>query len=219
MSITCYLVRSAGKSILVDTGFGPWRRPGFPRGRLDEALKNWRRSRGHRYQLSTHISTSTTPAGTSSRMPKASQRFLPQCPLLRPEGGMGVLDAATLCGGRSAPAPRAVCRASSSTLGGSNSCTWSRPSTRTSCTSGLPAHTGPRGHHQFVGREGDHVGDVSHHPVDFDHPDWSPGFDADPLLIGEDADSAVRIRDSRWPHVDGGSLAIPGERPDSPRRR
>ena len=39
MSVTCYLVRSAGKNILIDTGLGPRRRPGFPRGKLDESLK------------------------------------------------------------------------------------------------------------------------------------------------------------------------------------
>ena len=39
MSITCYLVRSAGWTLLIDTGLGPRRRPGFPVGRLDEALR------------------------------------------------------------------------------------------------------------------------------------------------------------------------------------
>ncbi len=38
MSITCYLLRSEGKTILVDTGLGNRRRPRFPVGRLDENL-------------------------------------------------------------------------------------------------------------------------------------------------------------------------------------
>ena len=39
MSITCFLIRSAGKNVLVDTGLGNRPRPGFPKGKLDEALK------------------------------------------------------------------------------------------------------------------------------------------------------------------------------------
>lgn len=39
MSITCYLVRSAGQTIIVDTGVGPRRRSGLPRGHLDDALQ------------------------------------------------------------------------------------------------------------------------------------------------------------------------------------
>ena len=39
MSITCYLLRSAGKNVLIDTGLGNRKRPGFPEGKLDESLK------------------------------------------------------------------------------------------------------------------------------------------------------------------------------------
>src|SRR5512140_3072101 len=39
MAISCYLVRSGGKTILVDTGLGNRKRPGFPRGHLDESLR------------------------------------------------------------------------------------------------------------------------------------------------------------------------------------
>ena len=38
-AITCYLIRSAGQLILVDTGIGPRKRPGFPAGHLDDALR------------------------------------------------------------------------------------------------------------------------------------------------------------------------------------
>lgn len=38
MSITTYLVRSAGKTILIDTGIGAKDRPFFPKGRLPDAL-------------------------------------------------------------------------------------------------------------------------------------------------------------------------------------
>src|SRR5256885_13826970 len=40
MSITTFLLRSAGKTILIDTGVGPRRRGGLPRGKLDVALAN-----------------------------------------------------------------------------------------------------------------------------------------------------------------------------------
>lgn len=40
MAITCYLVRSAGKNILIDSGIGSRRKPGFPLGHLDEAIAN-----------------------------------------------------------------------------------------------------------------------------------------------------------------------------------
>jgi glyoxylase-like metal-dependent hydrolase (beta-lactamase superfamily II) len=38
-AVTCYLIRSAGQLILVDTGIGPRKRPGFPAGHLDDALR------------------------------------------------------------------------------------------------------------------------------------------------------------------------------------
>lgn len=38
VSITCYLLRSAGKTYIVDTGVGPRRRSQLPRGHLDERL-------------------------------------------------------------------------------------------------------------------------------------------------------------------------------------
>ena len=38
MAITTYLVRSAGKTILIDTGIGAKDRPFFPKGRLPDAL-------------------------------------------------------------------------------------------------------------------------------------------------------------------------------------
>lgn len=37
-AVTCYLVNDGGRLILVDTGIGPRKRPGFPSGRLDQAL-------------------------------------------------------------------------------------------------------------------------------------------------------------------------------------
>ncbi len=38
-AVTCYLVNDGGRLILVDTGIGPRKRPGFPSGRLDHALQ------------------------------------------------------------------------------------------------------------------------------------------------------------------------------------
>src|SRR5437763_13529455 len=38
-AVTCYLIRADGQLILVDTGIGPRRRPGFPAGHLDDALR------------------------------------------------------------------------------------------------------------------------------------------------------------------------------------
>ena len=38
-AVTCYLLRSAGRLVLVDTGIGPRKRPGFPAGHLDGALR------------------------------------------------------------------------------------------------------------------------------------------------------------------------------------
>jgi glyoxylase-like metal-dependent hydrolase (beta-lactamase superfamily II) len=38
-AVTCYLIRSAGRLILVDTGIGPRKRTGFPAGHLDDALR------------------------------------------------------------------------------------------------------------------------------------------------------------------------------------
>jgi glyoxylase-like metal-dependent hydrolase (beta-lactamase superfamily II) len=32
------------------------------------------------------------------------------------------------------------------------------------------------------------IGDASHHPVQLDHPDWSPAFDADPTVSSKTRD-------------------------------
>jgi glyoxylase-like metal-dependent hydrolase (beta-lactamase superfamily II) len=39
MSITCFLVRSAGKTLLIDSGVGNRRRPNLPVGKLDDSLR------------------------------------------------------------------------------------------------------------------------------------------------------------------------------------
>jgi glyoxylase-like metal-dependent hydrolase (beta-lactamase superfamily II) len=39
MAITCFLIRSAGKTMLVDSGLGNRKRPGYPPGKLDESLR------------------------------------------------------------------------------------------------------------------------------------------------------------------------------------
>lgn len=190
MSVTCFLIRSGGRNVLVDTGLGPRRRPGFPQGKLDQALKAAGVDRADiDLIVNTHLHVDHTGWNTVDKpgggveffFPKArwkvqrvewdywmQSRFLddPGQPHLKetvePLRHSGRLDFAYM---EDAIDENLHFVAS-------------------------PGHT--PGHVCIgIASGGERaiiVGDASHHPVQLTHPDWSPTFDADPTLSAKTRD-------------------------------
>jgi glyoxylase-like metal-dependent hydrolase (beta-lactamase superfamily II) len=190
MSVTCYLLRSAGKNVLIDTGLGPRKRQGFPGGKLDEAIKNVGLTPAdidvviHTHLHIDHTGWNTFDAADGSRkifFPKA--RFLVQqvewdywlqpkfidnpayphlAETVEPLTNSGQLD---FMKGEQAIDENLVFVHS-------------------------PGHT--PGHVcigiQSAGEKAVIIGDASHHPAQLDHPDWSPSFDADPMVSAKTRD-------------------------------
>ena len=179
LSVTCFLVRSAGQTWLIDTGLGNRRRPNFPLGRLDEAL----RDAGvrpdeidhvvHTHLHVDHVGWNTVDGqhGPEPYFPKAEfhvqraewdfwmqPQFLEsgEHPHLR-ECVKPIENRVRLHEGEESLDEHLVFVAT-------------------------PGHT--PGHVSIgIASGGERaviIGDVSHHPVQLDHPDWSPVFDVDP---------------------------------------
>lgn len=209
MTITCFLVRSAGRTWLVDTGLGPRRRPSFPRGRLDQALREVGVGPEdvdavvHTHLHVDHVGWNTVESSAGTPRPyfpravhhvqRAEWEFW-----MRPEfldGGdhphlrecvVPVADRVQLHEGEVPLDAHLVFVAA-------------------------PGHT--PGHVAIGivsgGERGLIAGDVSHHPVQLDHPDWSPVFDVEPELA---AKTRARLFDEA---ADDGRLWMAGHWPDS----
>jgi glyoxylase-like metal-dependent hydrolase (beta-lactamase superfamily II) len=184
VSITCYLLRSAGKTILIDTGLGPRRRPGFPVGHLDDALAEAGVAPSeietiiHTHLHIDHVGWNFVPDENGNeraffpnarhliqqtewdywmvpeRMAQPDQPQLAECvEPLRNSGRVDFMD------GEKAIDENLVFVST-------------------------PGHT--PGHVavgiQSAGETAVIIGDASHHPMQLDHPDWSPTADWDPVM-------------------------------------
>ena len=195
MAITSYLVRSAGKNILVDTGLGNRRRPGFPIGHLDAALSQAGVAPTDiDIVLNTHLhidhvgwNTVDTEKGREIFFPNArfffQQRewdFWMTPEHLADPGNAHLVDCVqpltdsariTMVDGEQAIDEQLTFIAT-------------------------PGHT--PGHVSIgissSGERGVIVGDASHHPAQLLHPDWSPGFDSDPI-------QSAKTRDALFDHA------------------
>ena len=191
MAVTCYLVRSAGKNILVDTGLGSRRRPGFPVGHLDESLQGAGLAPSdidivvHTHMHIDHVGWNTVDAEDGSRrvfFPRA--RFLFQT--AEWEHWMQ---------------PKFLSEPSNAHL---VECV--EPLQAAGCAELVDAEYAVDEHISFLATPGHTpghvsigtfsageraviVGDASHHPVQLTHPDWSPPFDSDPELAGRTRDA------------------------------
>ncbi|GBD23296.1 N-acyl homoserine lactonase AiiA [bacterium HR29] len=209
MTITCFLVRSAGKTWLVDTGIGPRRRPNFPAGKLDQALREAGLGPAdidgviHTHLHIDHVGWNTVPGPDGAPQPyfpraehraqRAEWQFW-----MRPEHLEGdaqphlaecvapVADRFRLQDGEEAIDDHLVF---------------------------VPAPGHTPGHVAIgIASQGERaliVGDASHHPVQLDHPDWSPAFDVDPDLA---ARTRARLFDDA---ASDGRVWMAGHWPDS----
>lgn len=192
MAITCFLVRSAGKTVLVDTGLGPRKRPGFPRGRLPERLAEAGIAPAdidvvvHTHLHVDHVGWNTVdgedgkPAFFFPRAEHVVQQaewdhwMRPEF-LDRPEEHPHLLECVLPLkdSGR--------LRFTSAEQAFDEHLTFIS----------TPGHT--PGHVAIgvasAGERAVIAGDASHHPVQLAHPDWSPVFDADPALASKSRDA------------------------------
>ena len=181
-AVTCYLIRSGGQLILVDTGIGPRKRPGFPSGHLDEAL----REVGVRPEdigavVHTHLHIDHVGWNTFETADGRTEVFFPNATFVIQQAEWDFWMTPEML---SEPRNGAL-RECVEPL---------RDSGRLRLTQGeetfgehlvfisAPGHT--PGHVAVGIADGDEraiiVGDASHHPVHVTHPDWVTPLDWDP---------------------------------------
>jgi len=190
MSITCYLVRSGGKNILIDTGIGPRPRANFPQGRLPEALKDAGVDPAEiDIVVATHLHIDHVGWNTFEDEQGKTQVFFPKARFvvqqtewdhwMQPQ----FLEAPQQAHLRECVLPLQE-------TGQVELVTGEQPLDEHITFIPAPGHTPG---HVAIGlySQGERavvVGDASHHPVQLDHPDWSPNADSDPVLAGKTRD-------------------------------
>ncbi len=216
MSITCYLVRSAGATFLVDTGLGPRRRPGFPRGKLDESL----RQAGIAPEeidvvLNTHLHIDHVGWNTVDDEDGTRRIFFPKARFLVQQAEWdhwmrpAFLD-------QPANAHLIECVVPLKDSGRLQMMQGEVPIDANLTYISTPGHT--PGHVAIgiasAGERAVIIGDASHHPVQLDHPDWSPAFDSDPAqsartrdaLFDRVADESRTMLAGHWPYPGAGRI-------------
>ena len=191
MSVTCYLVRSEGKNLLVDTGLGNRRRPGFPMGHLDDALAAAGLTPGDiDVVLNTHLHIDHVGWNTVDKEDGTREVFFPNARFVFQQAEWDFwMTPEQLAQPANAHLVECV-----EPLRDSGRITFfdgeQALDTNISFIS-TPGHT--PGHVSIGIMSGGEravvVGDASHHPAQLIHPDWSPAFDTDPLLSAKTRDA------------------------------
>ncbi len=187
MSITTYLLRSAGKNVLIDTGLGARKRPFFPQGRLDESLRDAGLAPEdidvvvHTHLHIDHVGWNTVDDEDGNRrifFPNA--RFLVQ----KREWDFWMQPVHTE---DPAHAHLVECVAPLEQSGRVSLVDGEVPIDEHLTFISTPGHT--PGHVAIgvysAGERAVVIGDASHHPAQLDHPDWSPSADIDPVLSAQ----------------------------------
>lgn len=223
MAITCYLLRSAGKTYLVDSGLGNRRRPNFPLGRLDESLDAVGVAPGDiDVVLNTHMHVDHVGWNTVEREDGAAQVFFPNARFWfqRAEWDYWMEPA------RLAEEGNAHLRECVVPLIDTGRITFAEGEMAIDEHLTYVATPGHTPGHVSIGitSQGERavvVGDASHHPVQLVHPDWSPSFDVDPIQSAQSRDRLFdRVIDEErlwlaghWEHPGVGRLLrIDGKR-------
>ena len=191
MSVTCFLVRSGNRMILIDTGLGPRKRPGFPRARLDESLKQAGLTPGDiDLVVHTHLHIDHVGWNTYEDEKGECQIFFPKARFviqqkewdfwMQPEHVEGDLHPHL-----------GDCVAPLTDTGRIDFVQDERALDEHLTFIPSPGHT--PGHVAIgvmsAGERAIIIGDASHHPVQLRHPDWSPAFDTDPVQSAKTRDS------------------------------
>lgn len=218
MAVTCYLVRSAGKTVLIDTGLGPRKRPGFPPGRLDEALRSAGLAPGDiDLVVHTHLHIDHVGWNTVEGAGGKPEVFFPRAEFViqRQEWDYWMAPARL-----EAPGNEHL-----------RDCV--EPLRHTGRIRFVNGETALDEHLVFVptpghtpghvaigvvdgGDRGIIIGDASHHPAQLIHPDWSPAFDVDPVQSAATRDALFERAIAEgllwfaghWPHPGIGRLTL-----------
>lgn len=209
MSITCYLIRSAGTTTIVDTGLGGRRRQGFPQGRLDQALKEAGVDPSEIDRVvNTHLHIDHTGWNTIDREDGTREFFFPKARWLVQRVEWDYWTQPRFVDDPAHPhlAETVIPLKDSGRL----DFAYAEQAIDENLTFvSSPGHT--PGHVCIgiasAGERAVIIGDASHHPVQLDHPDWSPAFDADPTvsaktrdrLFNEAADDGRTWIAGHWP--------------------
>jgi glyoxylase-like metal-dependent hydrolase (beta-lactamase superfamily II) len=210
--ITSFVVRSGGKTILVDSGIGPRQRPYFPVGRLPDAL----REAGIGLDdidivLATHIHVDhvgwhtmdvggdCVPAFPNARyvFNRAEWEFFTKPEECASDDRQYVRDCVL---------PLRDCGANVELVDGEHRLTDDLTLLQT--PGHTPAHVSVAIASQ--GESGVIIGDVCHHPAQVTETEWSPLFDMNPVLSAQSRASLMqRIEDERMTML-AGHFASPG---------
>ncbi|OAI41094.1 hypothetical protein AYO38_04545 [bacterium SCGC AG-212-C10] len=185
VSITTYLVRSAGKNILIDTGLGPRRRAGFPLGHLDDALKQANVAPEeidtiiHTHLHIDHVGWNFVPNDEGG----GSRRFFPNARYLVQQAEWDYWVQPEHVENPGQPQLR-ECVAPLADTGKLDLVSGEQAIDENLVFISTPGHT--PGHVAIgivsSGERAVVIGDASHHPVQLEHPDWSPTADWDPVM-------------------------------------
>jgi len=212
VTITSFVVRSEGKTILIDTGIGGKQRPFFPMGRLPDALRDAGVALGDiDIVLATHIHVDHVGWHTTAR----GDDFVPTFPAAthvfnRAEWDFFTSPAESAGDERAyvrdSVLPLRDCGANIQLVEGEHRLT--RDLTLIQTPGHTPAHVSVAIASQ--GEAGVIIGDVCHHPAQVTETSWSPIFDMNPLLAAQSRETLMqRIEDERATML-AGHFAAPG---------
>lgn len=212
ITVTSYLVRSAGKLILVDTGIGGKPRPYFPVGRLPDALAE----HGVTVEdidivLATHIHIDHVGWHTTA----VGEAFAPTFPnatyvFNRPEWEFFTSPAESAADDRlyvrDSVLPLRDAAIDVQLVEGEHRLT--EDLTLLQTPGHTPAHVSVAIASQ--GESGVIIGDVCHHPAQVTHTDWCPIFDMNPVLSARSREALMQTIETERMTMLAGHFAAPG---------
>lgn len=189
-AVTCYLVNSAGQLILVDTGIGPRKRPGFPSGHLDEALREVGvRPDDINAVVHTHLHIDHVGWNTFEREDGTPEVFFPNASFVIQQAEWDYwMTPEMLAEPRNAALRECVepLRNSGRLRFTQGEETFGQHLVFISAPGHTPGHVAvgiaDAGERAIV------IGDASHHPVHVTHPDWVTPLDWDPAMASASRD-------------------------------
>lgn len=183
MAVTCYLLRSAGKTILVDSGIGRRRRPTMPLGHLDDSLAEAGVApEDIDIVLNTHLHVDHVGWNTIDKADGTREIFFPKAQFWFQQGEWDYwMTPEQLADRGNAHLVECV-----EPLKDSGRITFAEKEQAIDEHLTFVPTPGHTPGHVAIGivSQGERaviVGDASHHPVQLLHPDWSPSYDIDPL--------------------------------------
>ncbi|MGE3075546.1 MAG: MBL fold metallo-hydrolase [Dehalococcoidia bacterium] len=190
MAVTCFLLRSAGKTVLVDSGIGRRRRPNMPLGHLNDSLTEAGvRPEDIDIVLNTHLHVDHVGWNTIDKDDGTREIFFPKAQFWFQQGEWDYW----MTPERVADPGNAHLRECVEPLRNTGRITFAdkeQAIDENLTYVPTPGHT--PGHVAIgissQGERGVIVGDASHHPVQLIHPDWSPSFDVDPIQSAKTRD-------------------------------